>query len=179
MMTTELEKKNKLSSTNAIIACCIIPSLICLFTTIGITTIRSRSQNTLPISGKIVVIDETGKQTSSDQVKLSCFSHDPPGFLKSSDNRAKKFPVDGNGNFSGMIPDCSATLFGEDNEGKYAGICEFKPEQSKSELRIELNPRYTLTGRLVKGADFVPFADEELKISCSRRGEFGSDFPFG
>ena len=157
-------------------------TVLSLFTTINIARLRSRSLpfETIPLEGKVVILDESGMPVPHQPAIVTFFSHYPPdGVDRPCNQRRKEILVDESGNFKIVMPKYSATLFAHTNNDKYVAVVhvDVEPELSPIELTVELHPRYSATGRLVGGVNPNP---QKIRLRCTQKSDYSKkDFSGG
>ena len=144
---------------------------------VGAAVRHSSPQNTMPVEGEVVILDENGEAVPFQPTRIDCFSLYAPHFFRYA-NREQYLHVSESGRFRCKIPEFAATLFFDTEDGKYAAIVDVTPDKPPTGLVVELRPRYSITGRLVHETTGTPFANQEVRLECSRCSDFGVDDPF-
>ena len=157
---------------------CIRPMFFILFGFLfGFFLAHSTPWNTMPINGTVIILDENGKTLPFQPTRLTRFSLYAKSFFRSDMRRKSDIYVDESGKFNSRIPGFAATVFLRTKDEKYAAIIDITPDKPPTNLRIELHPRYTVTGRLVHEATGTPLAQQEIKLKCHRCSDMGVKIP--
>jgi len=135
----------------------------------------------MPISGKVVILNESGEAIPHQPATVTFFSHYPPDDVARPDYYRRQnfpmgesFPTSEFWVFNSIVTKFSATLFVHTNDGKYAAIVHVEPEPPPTDLTIELHPRYSATGRLLGGnvnpQKFRLVSRQQSEYSVNRSG---------
>jgi len=133
----------------------------------------------MPIEGTVVVLDENGEAIPFQPTRFTSFSHFAPGFFHSELKRTRTFRVNETGKFSRRIPPFATTLLFFTEDGKHAAVVEIRPAglPRRTDLTIELRPRYTVTGRLLNRSG-TPIANHKITLRLMSQSDRGKNLPW-
>jgi len=131
----------------------------------------------MPIGGTVVILDENGKAIPFRPTQFTSFSHFAPTLPWSELKRTRTFRVDESGKFSRKIPAFATTLYFFTEDGKHAAVVDITPSgpPRRTDLTIELRPRYAVTGRLVRH-DGTPVANRKIELEYMQSGDSTVNF---